>query len=374
MRARYRWVRLTAAGAGLLLALAACGGTNPTSGGDDVTTDEESSTSDAETLADFFGYGEENFDVAAQQAEDRAKELEVQEKTATCMAEQGFEYTPYVPEDMFIYYGGPEEDLTEEERLKKYGYYFFTTMLEEAENFEGYEEEYKPDDDPNWARMDTMSESERQAYEKALWGDWESFDFEPEYDEDGNEIYVEPDFTEIGGCMTLAQEEVWGGGRGFEEEMMALDEQLMPLWEDLYARIESDPRMVEANAEWAACMADRGYTFTTQEDIFEFLMEKQEDLWSDQESFFSTTIAPSEGSEVEEFEDFGPFGPGIDEAMIQQLADEELAIAADDWECRGDRSFDELRQEVSDEYEAQFIAENRELLEKQKALYEEAGF
>jgi len=372
MRARYPWVRLTTLGAGLLLVLAACGGVDvaedPTSSSDDPSNEEQTSNGDPQTLAEFFGYGEEDFDVAAQQAEDRAREMEVQEKTAACMAEQGFEYTPYVPEEMFAYYGGPEEDLTEEERMKKYGYGMFTYMLEEAQNFEEFEDPYSPENDPNFVRMEAMSESERMAYEKALWGDWESFDWEPEYDADGNEIFVEPDMSEIGGCMNLAQEEVWGGGQEFNDEMMALQEQLEPLWMDLYERIEADPRMADANAEWAACMADRGYTFTNQEDIWNYLGEKQEELFSEQQTFFE------EGGEIEEGADFGPFGPGIDEAMIQQLADEELAIASDDWDCQGGKSFNDLRQEVSEEYEAQFIAENRDLLEQQKALMDQAGF
>lgn len=371
MRSKHRWVRVTALVAGLLMVLAACGGTDVTEDGSDGdgSNEAQTSTDGAETLADFFGYGED-FDEEAAMAEARAEQLAIEEQIATCMAEQGFEYTPYVPEDMFGFFGGPGEDLTEEERMKKYGYGFFTYMLEEAETYDEFEDPYSPENDPNWARMEAMSESEREAYHKALDGDWENYEWEPEYDEDGNEIFSEPDWEAIGGCRIEAEQEM-RGGPGFDEEMMAISEQLEPLWEDLFARIEADPRMVEANADWAACMAERGYTFTNQEDIFQYLMEKEEDLWSNQEEFFS-----DEGSDtsISEFEDFGPFGPGIDEAMIQQLADEELAIAADDWECRGDRSFDELRQEVSEEYEAQFIAENRELLEKQKALFEEAGF
>jgi hypothetical protein len=376
MRASNRWVPITSLVVGLLLILSACGGTDVTegapSGGEDSSNGDQTTSEDPQTLAEFFGYGDEDFDVAAQQAEDRARQLEVEEKTAACMAEQGFEYTPYVPEEMFVYYAGPEEDLTEEERMKTYGYGYFTYMLEEAQNQDVIQEEFDPNDDPNWARMEAMSESERAAYEKALYGDWESFDSEPQYDEDGNQIYVEPDFSEIGGCANLAQEEVWGRGQEFNDEMMALQEQLEPLWMDLYARIEADPRMVDANAEWAACMADRGYTFAKQDDIYEYLSKKQEDLWSNQEGFSSgeataTTISEGGG-------DFGPFGPGIDEAMIQGLADEELAIASDDWDCQGGKSFNDLRQEVSEEYEAEFIAGNRDLLEQQKALMEGAGF
>ena len=55
--------------------------------------------------------------------------------------------------------------------------------------------------------MESLSESERGAYEKALWGDWEGHQPEPQFDEEGNEIWVEPDWSEIGGCQNTVQQE-----------------------------------------------------------------------------------------------------------------------------------------------------------------------
>ena len=85
--------------------------------------------------------------------------MEVQQKVAECMANEGFEYTPFVPDEQFAYYG-PEEEMTEEERMLKYGYGYFTYMLEESEAWEdgGFGEEWDPSNDPNWVYQESLSE------------------------------------------------------------------------------------------------------------------------------------------------------------------------------------------------------------------------
>ena len=330
------------------------------------------------TLAEFWGYGGDDFDPEAEQAKWRDQEMEVQQKVAECMANEGFEYTPFIPDEQFAYYG-PEEDMTEEERMLKYGYGYFTYMLEESEAWEdgGFGEEWDPSNDPNWVYQESLSESARHAYEIALWGDWESFEQpEPTYDEDGNEIWEEPDWAEIGGCQNIAQQEVFGGFGGPDPEMEALYEELWPKEEEMWERIQADPRMGEANQEWA----DAGYTFTSQEDIWMYLDELSNDLWADSEVYYQQIEEGAQGLSEDELEayyeeayaDFGPWGPGVTEEEITALAEEELAIAAADWNCRGD--MDELRMEVSEEYESQFIAENYALLLQIKEMQEDRGW
>ncbi len=391
-RATLRLIALVA----ILSILAAACGAGTTGGGNDVAADlvdddtsgdqsTETTAPDAgdipKTLADFFGYGEENRDPAADEARYREQEMEVQQSIAECMAAEGFEYTPYVQDQDFAYYG-PGEDLTEEEWKAKYGYGYFTMMLEETAAFEegGFDQQYNPEDDPNWVYQESLSDSERQAYEIALYGNWENFEqVAPEVDEEGNEIWVEPDFAEIGGCQNLAYEDIYGGF-GPDPEQEEIWQQLEPAYDDLWSRIESDPRIVEANEEWAACMADAGYSFTTQQDIWMYLDELGQDLWSGQEDFYQQIEAQAQALPEDEREAFyeesyanvGPWGPDVDSEQIQALADEEMAIAAADTECGGDMT--DLRTEVQEEYEAQFILENFELLQKQKAMQDELGY
>ena len=50
---------------------------------------------------------------------------------------------------------------------------------------------------------------------------------------------------------------------------------------------------------------------------------------------------------------------------LAALQQEEIDLAVADFECRGD--YWEVYQEVSEEYEAEFIAENRAILEEIRA-------
>ncbi len=336
----------------ICLLAAACGSGE---GGDAAGT-----SSEAETFEEFFGGPGD--DPEAQKAEEekwRQREREMQEKIAECMKAEGFEYTPFIYEES-VSFAPPaeEEDLTEEEWKLKYGYGMFAEMLRWEEEEEHFEEEFE---DPNWEYMETLSESERMAYEKALWGDWEAFDHEPEFDEEGNEIWVEPDFEEIGGCQTLIEQEYYGqNDEAFEE----LNKELEPAWDQFRQWIETDSRVAELNQKWSSCMAEKGYDFENEEDIHIYLEKLADDLFSQQDM-----ISPESEPTEEEMEAWGPWGPGIEEADIRALADEELAIAAADIECAGDM-FD-VMEEIHKEYEAKFIEEYRDLLEKQRDLMQD---
>lgn len=337
----------------ICLLAAACGSGE---GGDAAGT-----SSEAETLEEFFGGPGD--DPEAQTAEEerwRQREREMQEKIAECMAAEGFEYTPFVFEES-VSFAPPaeEEELSENEWKLKYGYGMFAEMLLwEDEGQEHFGEEME---DPNWEYMDTLSESERMAYEKALWGDWEAFDDEREFDEEGNEIWVEPDWSEIGGCQNIVQQEYYGDR---DEAFAELDKELQPAWAQFELWINTDPKVVELRRAWSSCMAEKGYDFESEEDISEHLEQLSEDLWSQQEE-----PPPDWEPTEEEIEAMGPWGPGIDEADIRALADEELAIAAADVECAGDM-FD-VMEEIRKEYEAKFIEQYRELLEKQRDLVQD---
>ncbi|MEA2022973.1 MAG: hypothetical protein U9N79_01640 [Actinomycetota bacterium] len=317
--------------------------------------------SEAETLEEFFGWGDD--DTEAQKAEEetrKQREREMQEKIAECMAEQGFEYKPIIWEEEFGFVGpGEDEDLTQQEEKLKYGYHMFTMLIEDMQRWEENppEEEFH---DPNEEYLETLSESESEAYEKALWGDWEGNEPEPEFDEEGNEIWVEPDWSEIGGCQNIVEQEYRGDQN---EAMEELWEELEPAWREFEQWINTDSRVVELNQAWSTCMAEKGYDFENEQAIHEYLGGLEEDLWTQNEP------PPDWEPTEEEIEDMGPFGPGITEADVQALADEELAIAAADVECAGGM-YEEI-DEIAKGYEGKFIEKYRDLLERERELMQD---
>ncbi len=77
--------------------------------------------------------------------------------------------------------------------------------------------------------------------------------------------------------------------------------------------VESDPRVVEAEQEWADCMAAAGYEYADQDEIIEEF-EEQLDVIAD-------------GDDPEELT-----GSRLD--ALHQLRADEIAVALEDLECQ----------------------------------------
>lgn len=311
----------------MLVALLLVGCAGGGGGGGEETAAE--SATDVGPLGEFLGYGDEDEQDFADQSR------RVEELVVACMAEQGFEYLPveypdFADDPAFA----AREDLSPAEYASEYGYGYFTAGMEEQEGPEFT--------DPNSELVEALGPAEQEAYYLALYG--EQAEFDPEAEE---EEVVEYGFG--GGCQGEASEEVYGGG-GAQEE-------LNPAYEQLYERIQADPRLVEANAAWSECMSEAGYSYTSQEDVYEYLSEQQNALY--EESYADLpTEAPAEDS-TEEFVE-----PELDEGRVAELAEEEIAIAVADQSCQAAHLPPELMRDVSAEYEEAFIEENRELLEQ----------
>lgn len=317
----------------------------------------------AESLADFFGYGG---DPADQQARFQEQEAKLQETIRACMVDQGFEYIPVdYGEEVFFEF----DEQSEEERVREQGFGITTYFGNEEEFFlEGPPEE-QIFVDPNDEIVQAMSESEQQAYYEALHGNFE--DEELTIDPDTGEEYYEG-FG--GGCYGQASEEIYGGGADVE----ALFQEIEPQMEEMGARVQADPRMVELNQKWAACMSDRGYEFQDQVEMYTTVFEDFQkrldaivgpgggyadpfDGWTEEE--INRFFEEKSEEEIEAF--FVEFEQPVsdyDEAALAALQQEEIDLAVADFECRGD--FMETMLEIQREYEADFIAANRETLEK----------
>jgi hypothetical protein len=356
----------------LLMALvAACGGgagsESPEEGSADTGTSEPEATSDdGETLADFFGYG--NDDPAAAQAEYEDEEARRQELIRTCMAKEGFDYIPAMPPEGSFQVMGPEN---EEERVRTQGFGITTWYGNEDQFDPGIEWE-----DPNQATIEAMSDSEREAYYAALYGTEEeqmegaTTETDPET---GEEYTVVEGFG--AGCEGEASEEIYGDQAATQD----LWEQLQPDMETMYERVQADPRIVEANQEWSGCMAEAGFDYENRDTMFQTIFEDfQQRLdeiigpqggyadpfegWSEEDiqAFFEEKTEDEIDAFFQQAQEEAQ--ANIDQDALAALQQEEIDLAVADFECG--KGYNELYQEVAADYEADFIAQNRDILEQ----------
>lgn len=373
--------RVLAMIAALLLVLAACGGADGTAdggnggsaaseegaaedggatgdgadddggGSGDEVADDESEDGDgsdnpwedySSPIASLLGF-DAGFDAEEQEAEFLEQERQAQEKIRQCMAEQGWEYQP-VDQSQFAYFG-PGEDLSIEEQALQYGY-GFSTYFDEEEFFTG------PDfEDPNQEYVESLNDAERDAYYRDLYGE------SPEIDPSLSEEEIEEIFRDFEptGCQNTAYEEIYSQG---EEQIFyeTFGDQL----EEMYQRIESDPRIVAEREAWSACMAEAGYPFSSQDEIYEELDRRMQPVYESQ-VFPGQDLSPEEIEAMSDEEREALFNqrPEFDEELLAEVQEYELALAAADISCPG-TSFrpSDTYFEVLGEYEQAFIDEN----------------
>ncbi len=322
----------------LALVAAACSGA-----ADTTTTAGRVGSGDGETLSDFIP-GMPSFDPsdqAAALAESRRQEQRVQELVAQCMADQGFEYIPYVPnQDAF-------GSFDEADYVSEFGFGLATQILiDESEMERRFEEEMAQD--PNRAIVEAMNPQEQQAYDTALYG--EPPDIDPEtMSEDEIDAYFQ-DYVPSG-CMAEAQNEVYNQGAAeefFRQFGDALDEQ--------FRSIESDPRIQGLEERWAACMKDKGYDVTKRTDPELSIVRRLEAIG---------VVTDLEVGPEGELMGYGMEAVEPDDprrSQIQAIADEEIALATASYECS--KEFADVYQEVQQEYEQKFIEQHRAELER----------
>lgn len=349
--------------------LAACGQGGGTSAEDGSDTDDQTETTTGggeESFADFFGYGSE--DPQEAQAQYMDEEARRQELIRTCMADEGFDYTPVVPPDDSFQAWDPGD---EEEFAKTQGFGITTWYGNEDAFDRGVEWE-----DPNQEMVEAMSESERQAYYDALYGteqeqmEGTTTETDPET---GEEYYVSEGFG--AGCEGEASEDIWGDQSASQD----LWEEIGPAMQAMYERVEADPRIQALDEEWAACMAEAGYDYEGRNQMYET-------VYDDFQQRFDAIVGPNGGyvdpfegwteEEVNAFfeektqDEIDAFfedaqqqtREDIDQEALAALQQEERDVAVANLECAA--GYDEKYQEISAEFETEFIAANREILEQ----------
>ncbi len=355
--------RMTTLLAGLALTLAACGGGPSPEATEDTTTGEES-------LAAFFGWNDE--DPEASEARYREEQAQVEESVRQCMAEAGFEYQPQVMPDS-AFSAPVEEDMGEYYATQGFGISTWYGRDDETTDTTVAGEEWI---DPNQEMLDAMSDTERQAWYDELYGSEEEQmeDLRTEVDPDTGEEYQVSDGYGAG-CYGEAYQAQYGD----QNDVNALWEEINPMMETMYEQVQADPRIVELDQAWAACMSDAGYEYESMNAMYE-------SVYTDFQTRFDEIVGPNGGyvdpmadwtqEEIESFfnektqEEIDAFFAeaetsnlaNIDQDALSALQQEEIDLAVAAYECQGD--YYEVYQDISEEYEADFIAANREVLEQ----------
>lgn len=273
-----------------------------------------------------------------------AQLVRMEELVAECMAEQGFDYTPvdYTAMDLDLTGEGLDAEWGTAEFAQEYGYGLTTNPV--------LGDETAPED-PNAEYVAAMSASEQDAYYRALYGDeYETLSTDPE-------AAATTSWEDLG-CTGAAQNEMLGVA-GEEDEFTALQEEMATMM----ASADADPRLNQANADWAACMAGRDHPGLTA--VGDAEAEITAELTRLQQEAYAAATDPTTGV--------------VDEAAAQaalaaplaELGEREVVTAVDDAECRVESGYDDVRAEVDAEYQAEFLAEHRtELLQWLDSLNE----
>lgn len=283
-----------------------------------------------------------------QQKQFEEQQRQQEELMAECMTEAGFEYTPSTQSGSVVF---ADDDVAwepdEKDWVEKYGYGIVNNPYNDmAEDQMG--EEYV---DPNAEYVESLSESERNAFYETAYG------AEPEEDElseDGSYDYN----WEDAGCQGWAQHELQGEDPWQSDEFADLRTKMDELWTSL----QDAPEFTELNAAWAACMDDGGEPgFTMQAEAQQSISDEQTALYNAAYGDGTTEIDP-EAADVED--------PNTSPEM-KALGEREIELATVDLGCRTETSYTKKALEIQFALEEKFIAENKAELDAFKAAAEQ---
>lgn len=320
----------------LVALLASCG-----SSGTSAASDADLANPMKGPMAELFGW-----DMSP--ADQRAKELEVQQVMVECMKAEGWEYKPV---DYSAGSGFDDEyaDMMADPVAygEKYGYGVvrgFEMSQEMSDNAP------QMPDDPNTAYVDALSMDEQNAYYEALYG-------EPMVDEvDASGEPLMPTM-ENKGCSSQAQEEVYGN-------QFLNDPDISERFNQMFEDSQTDPALKAANATWAECMADidSSYEWANPDEIYTYLYDKLSIAQGHgpMSDAVADTVAVTEESISDDgMSSFEP--PEVDQAAIDDLRAEELQIWADDQTCQSKSDLLEVRRDFEQRMVDDLLAEFPEL-------------
>lgn len=286
--------------------------------------------------------------------------VRAEEFVARCMAEAGFEYVPELPdprereearsEALAVEPTGPQrlvppadpKDLDRARReMEQVGYGVFFgeealvaaaaaargsggSAVEGADRSEGGEAT-PPPADPNRDYVTSLSDLERDAYWRALYGDPDAAEASP------------------GSCWGRVAVEV-----GAPPRREGVDPGRFRQAEDrIVALVEADPRMLDAEDRFRACAAANGYDFQVYEDAYASIVELAER---------EVERLRGAGVDLEPLTVSGDWSQVLSPERLGELRREEVAVAVSSWDCYV-AEIVEVRDEVTADIERRVLAE-----------------
>jgi hypothetical protein len=242
-----------------------------------------------------------------------------------CMKAQGFDYIPVDPYAQRAALTGKAR-MSDEEFQKQFGYGISTLFGRGTEQ-----------SDPNDRIRKSLSQADRAAYDRAIWGDNTGVTFAEAIDSDA--------IDQLGGCTKEATERVFGGAATLTALKGKLDE--------LDDRILEDQRMVQAIDAWSQCMAQEGYRYPEPEEIDSDIQKRFESI---------VGVGVRAGATVPP-----DAGTSYDRAALTELQQDEVKIANADLKCEK-QEITPVEDKVRPQYEQQFRQQNRTLLARVKPV------
>jgi hypothetical protein len=318
--------------------LAACTGQGEPASSSDPSIAATSDAGELSPLEEYLGEGAVSFegglgvsifgsslDQPLHLSEDQLRQrLEAQQLIADCMRDEGFEYIPLGD----VHFAAPHDEawaLPADEFTASYGYGISTirTQVDRPE-------------DPNEAIRESMTPAELEAYQVAMYGEWFS---------SSEESRGDPQSAEDG-CADKATELIFGNVEEYARSSRW--EALLAELEALDVRIDHDPRVVDAERSWIACMADEGYPGLDDIGGGQTLLANRID-----------EVLGIEGSE-----EHLPWSAADPEAL-RDLQRYEVDVAIADRACHFEH-FGDVFREVRFELEAEFVEQHRDELEQHR--------
>ncbi len=310
-----RSLPITAAAVGCTLLLVS--GCSDSSDNSDSSDSSDSATVDAQsTVGPLEAYLKPLID-ADDEADQAKLRVEMENVIAECMQDAGFDYKPQeIPSDFFKELEeGPEYG--SEEYAREMGYGTAGTPADDEQT------EWV---DPNADYVESMSESERAAWDLALYG--------PEQQEplEGEEEPVSDGMPES--CSTKGYQETYGNTMAAWQD--PAHSELLEEMDRTWQKVQSDSQLAELDVQWSDCMNEAGFDFEKPDDAEQSVREAYDTLYNSQDP----EATP-------------------DPAAEDELREQELATAIADAECKTKVGYRETFRKVQFAAEQKFVDEHK---------------